>query len=261
MLFREFLRAPTSVATITASSTALVTAMLTPLPLDGDPVVVELGAGTGRVTDELVRRLAGRGRHLAVELNPALADRLADRHPGVTVVCADAGTLPDVLRDHGLDHVDIVSSLLPWVAYAHAPIPDLAAAALGPEGTFTQVSLVPTKWMPPARRQERDLRARFAEFTISPTVWSNLPPARVLIARRPRRPSPSSTGRPYGFAPGERQHERETHRRPRVPRPRRSRMRHRRTHPGRGNGLNRPALHDRRHRPGAVPARRPDRDG
>lgn len=185
MLFREFLRAPTSVATVTASSDALVAAMAAPLPLDGDPVVVELGAGTGRVTDELVRRLAGRGRHIAVELNPALAQRLAARHPGVTVVCADAGTLPAVLRDHGLDHVDVVSSLLPWVAWAHAPIADLAAAALAPTGTFTQVSLWPTKWMPPARRQERDLRARFAEFTISPTVWPNLPPARVLIGRRP----------------------------------------------------------------------------
>ena len=190
MLFREFLRAPTSVATVTASSDALVAAMVDPLPLDGEPVVVELGAGTGRVTDELVRRLDGRGRHLAVELNPELARQLTARHPGVTVVCADAGTLPGILREHGLDRVDVVSSLLPWVAWAHAPIAELAAAALAPEGTFTQVSLVPTKWLPPARRQERDLRARFAEFTISPTVWPNLPPARVLRGRRPLAPRP-----------------------------------------------------------------------
>lgn len=187
MLLREFLRAPTSVATVTASSEALVTAMSAPLPLGGDPVVVELGAGTGRVTDALVRRLAGRGRHLAVELNPTLAQRLAARHPGVTVVCADAGELPAILEEHGLAEVDVVSSLLPWVAYANAPIPDLAAAALAPTGTFTQVSLWPTKWMAPARRQERDIRARFAEFGVSPTVWANVPPARVLTARRPLR--------------------------------------------------------------------------
>lgn len=50
MLFREFLRAPTRVATVTASSEALVAALLAPHRLDGAPVV-ELGAGTGRVTD------------------------------------------------------------------------------------------------------------------------------------------------------------------------------------------------------------------
>lgn len=186
ILFREFLRAPTRVATVTACSDALVAAMLAPLDLDGDPVVVELGAGTGRVTDALAARLGGRGRHVAIELNPELARRLAARHPGVTVVCADAGRLPEVLREHGIDRVDTVSSLLPWVAW-QAPIADLAAAALAPTGTFTQVTLLPTTWMPPARRQERAVRARFDAVAVSAPVWANLPPARVLVARRPHR--------------------------------------------------------------------------
>lgn len=184
ILFREFLRAPTRVATVTASSDALVAAMLDPLDLDDGPTVVELGAGTGRVTDALATRLGGRGRHLAIELNAELARRLADRHPGVTVVCADAGRLPEVLREHGIDRVDAVSSLLPWVAW-NAPIADLAADALAPTGTFAQVTLLPTTWMRPARRQERAVRARFGTVALSPVVWANLPPARVLIARRP----------------------------------------------------------------------------
>lgn len=186
VLFREFLRAPTQVATVTASSDALVAAMLAPLPLDGAPTVVELGAGTGRVTAALRARLGGRGRHVAVEVNPVLARRLAARHPGVTVVHADAGRLPDLLAAAGVDRVDAVVSLLPWAAYAHSPIPDLAARVLTPDGTFAQVSLAPLKWMPPARRQERDICDRFGEFSVSPTVWRNLPPARVLVARRPR---------------------------------------------------------------------------
>lgn len=189
ILFREFLRAPTRVATVTASSHALVAAMLAPLDLDDGPTVVELGAGTGRVTDALAARLAGRGRHVAIELNPELARRLAARHPGVIVVCADAGRLPEVLREQGIDRVDAVSSLLPWVAW-NAPIADLAAAVLTPTGTFTQVTLLPTTWMPPARRQERAVRARFAGVAVSPPVWANLPPARVLVARRPRPATP-----------------------------------------------------------------------
>ena len=185
LLFREFLRAPTSVATLTASSDALVAAMLVPPALEGDdPVVVELGAGTGRVTDALARALGGRGRHVAVELNPALAARLAARHPGVTVVPGDAGDLPALLRGLGIDRVDAVSSLLPWAAWAAAPVARLAGSVLAPGGTFTQVSLLPTAWLPPARRQLAALRAEFGAVTVGGPVWANLPPARVLVARR-----------------------------------------------------------------------------
>jgi phosphatidylethanolamine/phosphatidyl-N-methylethanolamine N-methyltransferase len=186
VLLREFLRAPTRVATVTASSPALVAAMLAPHALGGAPTVVELGAGTGRVTDALQHQLRGRGRHLAVEINPVLAARLSDRHPDVTVVCADVAGLPALLAEHGLDRVDSVVSLLPWAAYATAPIPALAAGVLAPDGIFTQVNLCGLHLLPPARRQARDLRTVFGEVTASTPVWRNLPPARVLIARSPR---------------------------------------------------------------------------
>jgi phospholipid N-methyltransferase len=186
VLFQEFLRAPTRVATVTASSDALVTALLAPHQLDGSRVVVELGAGTGRVTDALQQRLRGTGRHLAVEINPVLAARLATRHPAVTVVCADAARLPDVLREHGVERVDTIVSLLPWAAYAAGPVPALAARALAPSGTFTQATLRGFHLLPPARKQARDLRAAFGSLTASATIWRNLPPARVLIAREPR---------------------------------------------------------------------------
>jgi phospholipid N-methyltransferase len=186
VLFQEFLRAPTRIATVTASSDALVAALLAPHRLDGSPVVLELGAGTGRVTDALQHRLRGAGRHLAVEINPVLAERLAARHPTVTVVCADAARLPDVLAEHGIERADAIVSLLPWAAYAAAPVPALVAGALAPSGTFTQATLRGFHLLPPARKQAGDLRAAFGSVTGSPTIWRNLPPARVLIAREPR---------------------------------------------------------------------------
>ena len=189
MLFQEFLRAPTRTATVTASSDALVAALLATHRLDDAPTVVELGAGSGRVTDALQRRLRGTGRHLAVEINPALADRLAARHPAVTVVCADAARLPALLREHGIARVDAIVSLLPWAAYAAAPVPELVADALAPSGKFTQATLRGFHLLPPARRQARDLRTVFGSLTASATIWRNLPPARVLIAREPRKTS------------------------------------------------------------------------
>lgn len=189
VLFREFLRAPTRVATMTASSDALVEAMLAAHPLHGEPIVVELGAGSGRVTDAVAQHLRGRGRQLAVEINPVLAGRLAARHPDITVICADAARLPALLREQGIEQVDSVVSLLPWAAYASAPVPALVARLLAPTGTFTQATLRGFHLLPPARRQLRDLRAAFGEVTGSPIIWRNLPPARVLIARAPAPPA------------------------------------------------------------------------
>ena len=186
VLFREFLRSPTRTATLTASSDALVAAMIAPLPLDGDPVVVELGAGTGRVTDALQRRLAGRGRQIAVELNPVLADRLAARLPRVTVISGDAGQLPDLLAAHGVERVDGVASLLPWAAHAAAPVSALAAGVLAP-GVCSRrrrcwgctCSRPRSGWCETCVR--RSPRSR----SVGP-VWGNLPPARVLVGRTHR---------------------------------------------------------------------------
>ena len=183
MLFREFLRSPTAVATITASSDALIDEMLRPFPTVADPVVVELGAGSGRMTDAVQRRLAGRGRHIAIELNPTLAGRLAARHPDVDVICANAAALPEVLADRGVGPAHLVASLLPWQAYESGTIPRYVADVLAPGGVFTQATLSMFLWMKPARGIDHQVRREFADVRMSPTVWRNLPPARVRVAR------------------------------------------------------------------------------
>jgi phospholipid N-methyltransferase len=183
VLFREFLRSPTAVATVTASSDSLIEEMLRPFPTTDDPVVVELGAGSGRMTGAVRRRLAGRGRHVAIEINPVLAERLATRYPEIEVVCADACALPEVLAARGVPPAHLVASLLPWQAYAKGPISRYVADVLAPGGVFTQAALSMFLWMEPARRQDRQLRLDFPDVRMSPTVWRNLPPARVRVAR------------------------------------------------------------------------------
>lgn len=55
-----------------------------------DDVVLDLGAGAGRLTAELARTAR---RVVAVELDPLWASRLADRWPNVDVVRGDAATV------------------------------------------------------------------------------------------------------------------------------------------------------------------------
>jgi phosphatidylethanolamine/phosphatidyl-N-methylethanolamine N-methyltransferase len=210
---REFVRDPLHTASVTPSSRALATVMTQPLPVTGEPVVVELGPGTGAFTRAIQERTGGRARHIAVELNAGWAELLAERWPEVEVVRADARELPRLLADRGVGPVDAVVSGLPWVAYAPGAdgrgLHALIVEALAPTGVFTQFGYSWTRWMPPARRQLADLRAHFAEVTTSRTVWRNVPSAVVHTARRPRdltgggAPAPRSGG-PSSPPPGRR---------------------------------------------------------
>lgn len=186
---REFVRDPLHTAAIAPSSPALAAAMTRHLPGTGEPVVVELGPGTGAFTCAIQERIGGRGRHVAIELNEQWVRLLAHRYPNVDVVRADVTTLPAVLADRGISSVDAVVSGLPWVAYAPGPdgrgLHELITDALAPSGVFTQFAYSWTRWAPPARRQLADLREHFGEVVTSRTVWRNLPPAVVHQARQP----------------------------------------------------------------------------
>ncbi|BBG01481.1 MULTISPECIES: class I SAM-dependent methyltransferase [Pseudonocardia] len=185
---REFLRDPLRTASLLPSSRSLAAAATGPVPGTGEPVVVELGPGTGAFTGVIAERLGGRGHHVAVELNPRLAAVLEHTHPGLDVAVADATTLPALLAERGLGRVDVVVSGLPWAAYPTTgrTLPEVIAGSLRPDGVFTQFGYTCTRVLPPAHRLRRQLDAAFGEVAGGPTVWANLPPAFVLTARRPR---------------------------------------------------------------------------
>lgn len=187
-MLAEFVRHPTEIGAVAPSGATLASLAVAPIPRSGDPVVVELGPGTGAFTGAIQRRLGGRGRHIAVEINPRLADRLAERHPGVEVVTADAARLADVLADRGLDHADVIVSGLPWAAFSPERQHDVLAAAvraLAPDGAFTTFAYVHFRWSAAARRLHHSLETWFDEVVTGRTVWTNLPPALVYYCRRP----------------------------------------------------------------------------
>ncbi|MEV0387544.1 methyltransferase domain-containing protein [Nonomuraea sp. NPDC050643] len=194
-ILREFLRSPLRTASVLPSSARLAAQMVVGVPERGEPVVVELGAGTGAFTSAVQRRLGGRGRHVVIELNDRFATEIARAYPSVEVVCEDAVRLPGVLAGLGVGPVDVVVSGLPWVAYAgRPPLIESVARALSPAGVYTQFAYTWTRWAPPARRLSGGLRTHFEEVVTTATVWRNLPPAVVYVARRPRARASEGTG-------------------------------------------------------------------
>ncbi|WDZ86597.1 class I SAM-dependent methyltransferase [Micromonospora cathayae] len=195
---REFLRDPFTVAAVAPSGAPLADLVTAPVPRSGDPLVVELGPGTGAFTAAIERRLAGRGHHLAVEVNERFAGLLAARYPGLDVAVADARQLDRVLAQRGHRQADVIVSGLPWAAFTGSRQDDLLTSvtgALAPDGAFTTFAYSLTGWAPPARRLRRALGDRFEEVVTGRTVWANLPPAFVYFCRRPRVPA-----RPYALA-------------------------------------------------------------
>jgi phospholipid N-methyltransferase len=201
LFLQEFLRDPWQIGAVAPSSRHLAEAMVEPIPRTG-AVVVELGPGTGAFTRHIAARLAGRGRQVAVELNPALAERLQRRHPDLEVVRADARHLPELLAERGITEVDVIVSGLPWAGFAPATQQALLAAVAGvlsADGVFVTFGYGASRWTPSARRFRRLLRGEFDEVVIGRTVRLNIPPAFVYYARRPATISPiQDPGQPVG---------------------------------------------------------------
>src|SRR5262245_45334271 len=169
MFFARFVQHPWRVGAVAPSSAGLAARVVAPLPDTGEPVVVELGAGTGVFTDAIQERLGGRGYHLAVEVDAAFAAVLRRRHPRVDVVVADASQLPQLLAMRGLPRADVVVSGLPWVAFTPARrVGTLAAVAsvMTPHAALTTFAYVHTSWAPPARRLHAELSCRFEELVL-----------------------------------------------------------------------------------------------
>lgn len=189
---REFLREPFTVGAVAPSGMPLAGLITSPVPRTGNPVVVELGPGTGAFTAAIQQRLAGRGHHIAVEVNDRFAGLLAARYPQIGVAVADARNLRGVLAERGHRHADVIVSGLPWAAFADGQQDELLGAvtdALAPDGAFTTFAYTLARFAPPARRLRRHLGTRFDEVVAGRTVWVNLPPAFVYFCRRPRVPA------------------------------------------------------------------------
>ncbi|WP_433257255.1 class I SAM-dependent methyltransferase [Streptosporangium sp. CA-135522] len=185
----QWIRSPGTVGAVAPSSRRLAETVTTPVPHRGDPVVVELGPGTGAFTAEIQRRLGGRGHHMAVEINPRLAEFLSTRHPKVDVVVDDAARLPQLLEERGFVKADAIVSGLPWAAFSEETqirLMDAVTAIMDPNTAFTTFAYSFAKRLPPALRFRQRLHDTFEEVVVGRTVWGNLPPAFVYHARRPR---------------------------------------------------------------------------
>ncbi len=113
--FRSFLRQPGAVGSVVPSSVFLARRLAE--ALRGAQCVVELGPGTGPVTQALLQTLAAHGRLLAIELDPGFAALLTEQAAADSRLIVHRGSAADLrqaLAQHGMQHVDGVVSGIPF---------------------------------------------------------------------------------------------------------------------------------------------------
>ena len=147
--------------------------------VESDAPVVELGPGTGAITNALIERGIDQKRLVLVEYNPGFCALLRDRYPQAQVIQGDAYRLRDSLREVLGSPASAVVSGLPLVTKPMQTRLRLirdAFLALAPGAPFVQFTY---SVAPPIPRSLPGVSTEASE-----RVWINLPPARVWVYRK-----------------------------------------------------------------------------
>ncbi len=178
LFLREWLTNPQHTGSVTPSSPQLTAAMAGWLPTDPEAYVLELGPGTGAVTDALLKRGLREDRLIAIEHNAAMAKLLRKRFPRANIINGDAWQMNQLLLDcpQPVVKVGAVISSLPLLNFSPEQARDLAdkiQTVLDPQGCWVQYSYRI------GRIRNRGTEA--FRLVSSKIVWLNLPPARVSV--------------------------------------------------------------------------------
>lgn len=178
LVFKKFLKYGTNIATAVPSSRWLARSLINGIDFDNVKTIVELGAGTGPITAELIKRIKPHTRFFVVEIDPDFCNRLRQRFPKLDVVEGNAAHLDKLLADRGLNGCDSVVSGLPIPSFApplQEAVMSAAARAMGPNGVFRQLTIMPLMYWKTYSRYWEQVQFKF--------VPMNLPPGGVYLCR------------------------------------------------------------------------------
>jgi phosphatidylethanolamine/phosphatidyl-N-methylethanolamine N-methyltransferase len=183
LFLQECLRKPKQMGAVAPSSPRLAKAMAHWLPDDPQDYVLELGPGTGVVTEALLARGLNPKRLIAIEKSPALAEVLQKQFPQIRVISGDAGEMDTLLHQHtGARQAGAVISSLPLRSFPkelEALVTRKIHDILKPGGCWVQFTYhTYKKWINGSRP---------FDFHSTDFVLWNLPPARVLRYRKKHR--------------------------------------------------------------------------
>lgn len=178
---RSWLDKPLVTGAVSPSGKALARMMARYVDPQQPGLVLEIGPGTGPVTEALIERGVAPERLVLIEFNTEFVPLLERRFPGVTVVSGDAYSVSETLGGRLNGPLAATVSSLPLLTKPvrqRVRLLDQCFDLSQPGAPFVQFTY---GLVPPIPREAIGLTTAVG----SPRVWLNLPPARVWIYRRP----------------------------------------------------------------------------
>jgi phosphatidylethanolamine/phosphatidyl-N-methylethanolamine N-methyltransferase len=176
---RSWIEKPLHMGAVMPSGRVLARTMAQYVDIDSDAPVIELGPGTGAITNALIAHGVDQKRLVLVEYNPGFCALLRDRYPQATVVQGDAYALRDSLWNVLSAPASAVVSGLPLVTKPMLTRLKLirdAFVAMAPGSPFVQFTY---SVAPPIPKSLPGVSTEASE-----RIWMNLPPARVWVYRK-----------------------------------------------------------------------------
>jgi phosphatidylethanolamine/phosphatidyl-N-methylethanolamine N-methyltransferase len=176
---RSWFEKPLTMGAVTPSGRALARVMASYVDASVPGPVIELGPGTGPVTEALVAQGVDTARLVLVEFDPVFCRLLRARYPKATVVQGDAYGLHRLLAGK-LEHpaAAVLSGLPLFTKPLRVRLRLLfeAFSLMSAGAPFVQFTY---NAVPPLPKRLDRVQAEASE-----RVWMNIPPARVWVYRR-----------------------------------------------------------------------------
>lgn len=175
LFFRRWLANPLAVGALLPSSRFLAKVVARNILQGPDDVVVELGAGTGSVTDVLLKSGLPKDRLFVVEIDADLCTYLRKHYPQAQIIHGDASRLRDILPSKWHGKVSTVISGIPMITLPEDVQGRLIRSWLGelrPGGRLLQYTY---SLISPIPQKKFGLKCRRAGMT-----FLNVPPASVF---------------------------------------------------------------------------------
>ncbi|MBX6426264.1 MAG: methyltransferase [Variibacter sp.] len=176
---RSWLEKPLVVGAVTPSGRVLARTMARYVDPGRPGPVIELGPGTGPVTEALIERGVAPDRLVLVEFNPTFCQLLRTRFPDATIIQGDAYGMSRLLADVLHRPAAAILSGLPLFTKPLRTRLRLfrdCLALLAPGAPFVQFTYAV---VPPIPKSVAGVRVEASE-----RIWMNLPPARVWVYRK-----------------------------------------------------------------------------
>lgn len=174
LFLRRWLAHPLQMGSIVPSSPALCERLVRlAWPMPGR-LVLELGAGTGVISQALLAAGLAPEHLIVVEIDPGLVAHLRQTLPGACVIAGDARRLPELLPERFLGRIGSVICGIPLVLLPRAEQKQFidAISAVAPGRGFRHFSYCMTSPLPAAQHGLRAAREAWVPRNFPPaSIW------------------------------------------------------------------------------------------